>query len=190
MSFLSFLTSFLPTRFSADNSHANQTDETDEINGISETDGDVAVMERSYTFLLFLRLPAELRHMIIKEALYTHEEGTRRVVLLDPLTYRISPTKELASMAPSLLSVNSEFRSTALKVLTKIDVLDLGAPHDNQYGEESNWYLMPLNREYLFYDRALVDQMEDEVEARGQQKVSSPHGSAPASPRVCLRSLS
>lgn len=162
MSFLSFLGSFLPTRFFADNTHTNQTEESDE---------DVAIMEQTETFSPFLRLPAELRHMIIKEALYEHEEATHRVVLFDSLTYRISPTKELASMASPLLFVNSEFRDIALKVYTKVDVFDLGAPTEDQYGHESAWYMVPMNRDYLLYFRDVCEQMEDELEDQSVQKV-------------------
>lgn len=165
MSFLSFLGSLIPTRFFADNTHANPADQTDE---------DVAMMEQSEKFSLFPRLPAELRHMIIKEALDEHEEETSRVVLLDPLTYRISPTKELASMAPPLLFVNTEFRTIALKVYTKVDVFDLGAPTEDQYGKESDWYMVPMNRDYLIYFPDVCDQMEEELEDQSVQKVRSP----------------
>lgn len=173
MSFLSFLGSLIPTRFFADNTHIDQIDQTDE---------DVAIMEQSAKFPLFLRLPTELRHMIIKEALLEHEEATHRVVLFDPLTYRISPTKELASMASPLLFVNTEFRSRALKVYTKVDVFDLGAPEEDQYGKESDWYMVPMNRDYLLYFHDVCDQMEEELEEQSMQKVRSPHENSTAFP--------
>lgn len=153
MSFLSFLGSFLPKRLFTDNTQTDQTDETGE---------DVDIMEQSHGFPLFPRLPAELRHMIIYEALYEHEEAIRRVVLFDPLMYRISPTKELAAMASPLLFVNAEFRSIALKVYTKVGVFDLGAPKDDQYSDE---------HDYMFYDYRVRDRIRDEVEDQGTQKV-------------------
>lgn len=162
MSFLSFLGSLLPTRFVADNT------QTDEVNEINE---DVAIMEQSDEFPRFPRLPTELRHMIINEALYEHEEALRRVVLLDPQTYRISPTQELAGMASPLLLVNAEFRSLALKVYTKVDVFKLDAPEEDQYGNEMDWYMVPLNRDYLFYNESIRDQIEDELEYQSVQKV-------------------
>ncbi|KAK7722309.1 hypothetical protein SLS64_000846 [Diaporthe eres] len=161
MAFLSFLGSLLPKRLFADNTYTNQTEESDE---------DIAIMEQSETFHLFFRLPAELRHMIIREVLHEHEEATHRVVLFDPLTYRISPTKELASMASPLLFVNSEFRDIALKVYTKVDVFDLGAPTEDQYGHESAWYMVPMNRDYLLYFHPVCDQMEEELKDQSVQK--------------------
>lgn len=180
MSFFSFLGSLLPTRFSANNTHTDETDQTDE---------DVAIMEQSEKFPLFPRLPAELRHMIINEALNEHEEATHRVVLFDPQTYRISPTKELASMASPLLFVNSEFRHIALKVYTKVDVFDLGAPTEDQYDHESAWYMSPMNRDYLLYVPDVVEQMEDElyeVEYESVQKVIlPPRNQYRLSPSLC-----
>lgn len=165
MSFLSFLASFLPKRPLADNTQTTQTDETNE---------DSAIMEQSEKFPLFPKLPTELRHMVIKEALDEHEKETYRVVLFDPLTYRISPTKELAAMASPLLLVNIEFRKRALNAYTKVGVFDLGVPEDDQYGRESSWYLVPLSREYLMCSRQICDQIEEEAEAQSVQKVRSP----------------
>lgn len=162
MSFLSFFASLLPTRFVADNT---QTDAANEI------DEQVAIMEQSDGFPLFLRLPAELREMIINEALYEHEESVHRVVLLDPQTYRISPTQEIAGMASPLLFVSTEFRSVALKVYKKVDVFRLDAPGEDQYGNEMDWYLVPLNRDYLYYNESIRDQIEEELEYRSIQKV-------------------
>lgn len=170
MSFLSFLGSFLPKRLFTDNTQINQTDETGE---------DVDTMEQSDQFSLFPRLPAELRHMIIKEALHEHEEAIRRVVLFNPMMRRISPTKELAAMASPLLFVNAEFRSIALKVYTKVGVFDLGAPRQDQYGDELDWYAVPMNRDYLFYDHGVGTQIRDEVEDQGTQKVRSHNETGP-----------
>lgn len=132
-------------------------------------------MEQSEKFPLFPRLPTELRHMVIKEALDEHEEETYRVVLFDPQNYRISPTKELAAMASPLLFVNTEFRKRALKFYTKVGVFDLGAPEEDQYGRESSWYMVPLNGEYLMCSRQICDQIEEEAETQIVQKVRSPH---------------
>lgn len=165
MSFLSFLASFLPKSPFADNTQTNQTDEANE---------DSAIMDQSEQFPLFAKLPTELRHMVIKEALDEHEEETCRVVLFDPLTYRISPTKELAAMASPLLFVNIEFRKRALKLYTKVGVFDLGAPVEDQYGRESSWYMVPLTSEYLNCSRQICDQIEEEAKAQTVQKVRSP----------------
>lgn len=162
MSLLSFLGSLIPTRLFADDTHTNQTDAVDE---------DVAIMNQSDRFTLFGRLPTELRYTIIEEALYEHEKEIRRVVLLDPRTFRISPTKELATMASPILLVDKEFRSRALWFYTKVNVIDLGAPDEDQYGDEGDWYIVPMNREYLLYSRAICNQMEDEIEDQGVQKV-------------------
>jgi hypothetical protein len=156
MSFLSLLGSLLPTRFVANN--------------IDEPE-DVAIMEESDKFPQFPRLPAELRHMVITQALYEHEEAIHRVVLLDPSAYRIFPTKELATMASPLLLVNTEFRSLALKVYTKVDVIDLGAPKDDQYGDEHDWYIVPDRREYLMHNCDIFEQTHDEVDDHGVDKV-------------------
>ncbi|POS70261.1 hypothetical protein DHEL01_v211344 [Diaporthe helianthi] len=144
MSFLSFLSSLLPSGFVANNN--------------TEPDG-VDAMDPSDGFPAFPRLPAELRHMIIKEALYDHEQEIHRVVLFDPVTRGISPTKELATMASPLLFVNAEARSLALKVYCKIDVFGIRAPEDDEFGDESEWYIVPWLREYLFYSQFIAQQI-------------------------------
>lgn len=156
MSFLSFLSSILPTHF---------------VSGNADEHEDVTTMDESDKFPQFLGLPAELRHMIIKEAIYEHEEGIHRVVFLDPLARRISPTKELAAMPSPTLFVNTEFRTLALEVYAKPDVLGLGAPMDDQYEDESEWYIVPERREYLFYSHNFGEQIHEEVDDDGVPKV-------------------
>lgn len=168
MSFLSFLGSLLPTSFVT-----NNTDEPE----------DVAIMDESDRFPQFRRLPAELRHMIIKEALHEHEEAIHRVVILDPLACRISPTKELATMASPLLFVNTEFRSLALKAYVKVEVFGLDAPEDDQYGDEREWYIVPERREYLFYNYYYGKQIHREVDDDGENKVRTFFGSGQFSSR-------
>lgn len=143
MSFLSFLGSMLPS--SLVGSNITQHDSVD-------------TMDPSDGFPAFPRLPPELRHMIIKEALYTHEQDIHRVVLFDPVTRGISPTKELATMASPLLSVDTESRSLALKTYVKVGVFGIGAPNGGDFGDESDWYIVPWLREYLFYSQLLAVQ--------------------------------
>lgn len=128
-------------------------------------------MDQSDEFPQFLGLPAELRHMIIKEAIYEHEEGIHRVVILDPLACRISPTKELAAMPSPLLFVNTEFRTLALEVYAKVDVFGLGAPMDDHYEDENDWYIVPERHEYLFYSHHFGEQINEEVDDDSVHKV-------------------
>lgn len=164
MSFLSFLGSLLPSSFVANNTI--QPDNADSVDTMAASD----------RFPAFPRLPTELRHMIVKEALYNHEEEIHRVILFDPVIRAISPTRELATLASPLLLVNSESRSLALKFYDKIDVLGIGAPHGDQLGDESEWYIVPWLREYLFYNQFTAIQIFEMIDAV-ENKVSAPFGS-------------
>jgi hypothetical protein len=157
MSFLSFLHSIFSTSFFTTNTH--------------ESEESSAAMDEPGRFPRFSKLPAELRHMIITEALHEHEKATHRVVMFDPLARRIFPTKELATMASPLLSVNSEFRSVSLKAYTKVKVLGLAAPEHNQFGDGRDWYIVPERREYMVYNSYWSSQLDVEVFDEGVHKV-------------------
>ncbi|KAI3397941.1 hypothetical protein diail_10110 [Diaporthe ilicicola] len=147
MSLFSFLASFLPAHLIGDQAPINQPEDA-----VKKLDG----------FPHFHSLPPELRHMIIQEAL--QQEEYDRVVLLDPVTHRISPTKELASMVSPLLFVNSEFRTVALGVYTKVNVFVLDAPKaDDQYGDESDWYMLPESLQYLDFDCDICELIDMEA---------------------------
>ncbi|KAL1856911.1 hypothetical protein Daus18300_010565 [Diaporthe australafricana] len=122
------------------------------------------------TFPLFLYLPAELRYMIIEEALL--EEKHERVVLLDRQTHRVYPTQELAAKANPFLFVSEEFRRRALRVYTKVDVFDLGAPKAKQYGRERSWYMLPESFDYLGIDddSDISQQIDREATNQGVHK--------------------
>lgn len=66
-------------------------------------------------FQKFPELPAELRQMIIREALLEDEKKRpAKVVLFDHNTYRVSPLRSLSENLSPMLSVNAEFRDVAL----------------------------------------------------------------------------
>lgn len=168
MSFFSFLASLLPMHFVATES---QNEDHAEMQAKNQTDEHAAVAKRRDIFTLFPRLPPELRHMIIMQAL--KEEQYARVVILDPTTDRISPTVELAARRSPLLFVNSELRGIALTIYTKLDVFSLGAPKDDQYGPEHDWYISPILSmfEYLGFNIDTCRQIDQEAEDYGVHKV-------------------
>ncbi|KAJ0120259.1 hypothetical protein J7T55_001116 [Diaporthe amygdali] len=168
MSFFSFLASLLPTRFVATES---QNEDHAEMQAKNQTDEHAAVAKWRDRFTLFPRLPPELRHMVIMQAL--KEEEYARVVILDPGTDRISPTVELAARRSPLLFVNSELRGMALTVYTKLDVFSLGAPKDDQYGPEHDWYISPISEfDYLGYYVDIRRQIDQEAKDYGVHKGS------------------
>ncbi|KAK2615745.1 hypothetical protein N8I77_002477 [Diaporthe amygdali] len=169
MSFFSFLASLLPMHFVTTES---QNEDHAEMQAKKQTDEHAAVARWRDRFTLFPRLPPELRHMIIMQALKEEEYG--RVVILDPTTDRISPTVELAARRSPLLFVNSEWRGIALTIYTKLDVFSLGAPKDDQYGPEHDWYISPIPSmfDYLGFNIDICRQIDQEAEDYGVHKGS------------------